>query len=208
MKTPIFRGLGLVTLVVLPSPACNLMVVFSDPTVLQPETLSHFIDKAIVLAVHLPFYFDGVSQGTRVLETDPGPCQSLPPSNPSIPQYSGSSSLQGFVVSGGKRPKFLVLNMTLNQNASAVLPAWEKVVLPWASFPFVRTDCILQTLVCAWHWVQAENSRQGNEDAELSFFTQEGMIIFFPQIEAALSFLMLYLQKKKKKGLFQLFSYL
>lgn len=34
MKTPIFRGLGLVTLVVLPSPACNLMVVFSDPTVL------------------------------------------------------------------------------------------------------------------------------------------------------------------------------
>lgn len=71
--------------------------------------------------------------------------------NPSVAQYCGSSSLRGFVVSGGKCPKFLVLNTTLNQNASVVLPAWEKVVLPWALFPFLRTDCILQTLVCAWH---------------------------------------------------------
>lgn len=34
MKTPIFKGLGLVTLVVLSSPVCKPMVVFSDPTVL------------------------------------------------------------------------------------------------------------------------------------------------------------------------------
>lgn len=34
MKTPIFRGLELVTLVVLASPVYNSVVVFSDPTVL------------------------------------------------------------------------------------------------------------------------------------------------------------------------------
>lgn len=34
MKTPIFRGLCLVTLVVLCSPVCDPVVVFSDPTVL------------------------------------------------------------------------------------------------------------------------------------------------------------------------------
>lgn len=34
MKTPIFRGLDVVTLVVLSSPVCNSMVVFSDPAVL------------------------------------------------------------------------------------------------------------------------------------------------------------------------------
>ncbi|KAM6333524.1 ankyrin repeat and SAM domain-containing protein 1A isoform 2-T2 [Alca torda] len=72
-------------------------------------------------------------------------------------QILGNNLLQcekpcrGFVVSGGKCPKFLVLNRTWKQSASALLPAWEKVVLPWASFPFLRTDCILQTLVCAWH---------------------------------------------------------
>lgn len=50
-----------------------------------------------------------------MLETDSGPCQSLTPSNlfnASIMQYFGSSSLQDFMVPGGKRPRFLVLNMT------------------------------------------------------------------------------------------------
>lgn len=50
-----------------------------------------------------------------MLETDSGPCQSLTPSNlfnASITQYFGSSSIQDFMVPGGKCPKFLVLNMT------------------------------------------------------------------------------------------------
>lgn len=42
-----------------------------------------------------------------MLETDPGPCQSLVPGHlhPPTAQYSGSSSLQGFVLSGGKCPQ-------------------------------------------------------------------------------------------------------
>lgn len=133
------------TLVVRSSPTCKPVVVFSDP----------FFSQILPFSPHRQSSCFGSSMWwglsrDSVLETDPGPCQSLAPGHlhPPTVQYSGSSSPQGFVLSGGKCPKFLVLNMTLHPTASAVLPAREGVGLPRASFLSLKTDCVSQTLVC------------------------------------------------------------
>lgn len=153
------------TLVVRSSPTCKPVVVFSDPFFSQilpfsPHRQSSCFGSSV---------WWGLSRDS-VLETDPGPCQSLAPGHlhPPTVQYSGSSSLQGFVLSGGKCPKFLVLNMTLHPTASAVLPAREELGLPRVLFLSLKTDCVSQTLVCGL----SPHSRPANGVAEfcLSFY--------------------------------------
>lgn len=153
------------TLVVRSSPTCKPVVVFSDPFFSQilpfsPHRQSSCFGSSV---------WWGLSRDS-VLETDPGPCQSLAPGHlhPPTAQYSGSSSLQGFVLSGGKCPKFLVLNMTLHPTASAVLPAREELGLPRVLFLSLKTDCVSQTLVCGL----SPHSRPANGVAEfcLSFY--------------------------------------